>query len=296
VLETRNLTHLFGPAQGIQDLNLSVRTGEVFGFLGPNGAGKSTTINLLIDFLRPQRGWISLLGVLSREGGPALRARIGFLPGELRLPPDLTGTQALIFLERLSRRPATLRDAVVERLGLRPIDLSKPLRECSHGTRQRIGLVQAFQHDPELLVLDEPTTGLDPLMQAAFEELLAWTRARRRTVFLSSHNLKEVERTCDRVAIVRQSRLVAVESVETLAARALRRVTAEWAGPPAALPEWPGVETVVLEPGRLELLVPPALLPAVLRWLAQREIRDLTCERASLEDLFLGYYREAATA
>jgi ABC-2 type transport system ATP-binding protein len=244
-IECRGLTRRFGDVPGILDLDLLVPAGEVFGFLGPNGSGKSTTIRLLLDLLRPDAGEARLLGHEVRAEGPELRARLGFLPGDLALYPGMTGSATLEFFARLVRRAPVLRAEVLATLGF-PMDaLRRRIRTYSTGMRQMIGIAIAFQHDPELLILDEPTTGLDPLVRNAFLDLVKQRRGAGRTVFLSSHVLDEIERVADRVALLRKARLVLTETVDTLRRTRPRSVVCRYedgressfthAGPVAAL-------------------------------------------------------------
>jgi ABC-2 type transport system ATP-binding protein len=210
VIEIQGLTKFYGRNRGVADLAFSVEAGEVFGYLGPNGAGKTTTIRLLLDLIRPTRGTARLFGLDARRDGTAARRRIGYLPGELALDPRMTGRNALGLLGRL-RGPVDWPEVqrLAERLGC---DLSRRVGALSHGNRQKLGLIQAFMHRPELLVLDEPTLGLDPLVQHEFYLMVEEARAAGRTVFISSHVLPEVERLCDRVAIIRAGRLAASRS------------------------------------------------------------------------------------
>jgi ABC-2 type transport system ATP-binding protein len=210
------------PIRALDDLTITVQAGEIFGFLGPNGAGKSTAIRLLLGFLHPTAGTARVFGLDVATSGATLRGRVGYLPGGIALYDSLTGTQLLDYLAAFYVRPPVLRADLVERLELSARDLGRPIRDYSRGMRQKIGIVQALQHDPELAILDEPSEGLDPLMQRAFYAILDQRRAAGRTVFFSSHVLLEVERVCDRVAIIRTGRLVALERVGALLARRRR--------------------------------------------------------------------------
>ena len=240
-----SLTKFYGSSRGVEDLSFEARPGEVFGFLGPNGAGKTTTIRLMLDFLRPTRGSIRVLGLDPRRDAREVHARTGYLPGELALYDRLTGEAFLRMVERLrDGAPARRTDELARRFDL---DLSRRIRDLSHGNRQKVGLVLAFAHDPELLVLDEPTQGLDPLMQQTFYALVEEARARGATTFLSSHVMPEVERTCDRVAIVRDGRVVTVEDIGSLKAKSLRSIEFHFRAPVGAeaFRGLPGVRDVV---------------------------------------------------
>src|SRR5215217_3552089 len=213
-----------GEVRALDDLTIGVHEGEIFGFLGPNGAGKSTTIRLLLGFLHPTAGSGQVLGLDIVRDSVAIRSRVGYLPGGIALYDSLSGEALLDYLGDLTGRPSTRRRELLDRLELSERTLRRPVRDYSRGMRQKIGIIQALQHDPELAILDEPTEGLDPLMQRAFYGILDDLKAAGRTIFFSSHVLSEVERVCDRVAIIRQGRLVALEDVEALLARRKRNV------------------------------------------------------------------------
>ncbi|MBM4014468.1 MAG: ABC transporter ATP-binding protein [Planctomycetes bacterium] len=227
-IETRELTVRYPTGGGIESISLRVERGEVMGFLGKNGAGKTTTIRVLLDLLRPDSGSARVLGSDVRAGAGALRARIGYLPGDLALPPGCTGAQALDLFARLQRKPPVDRDRVLDRLGFPRHALQRSARGYSTGMRQMIGITLALQHHPELLILDEPTSGLDPVVRDAFLALVREARDGGQTVFLSSHVLDEVERGADRVAIVHDGRLRHVGSVAELRAQAPRQATLRW--------------------------------------------------------------------
>ena len=285
------------PIRALDDLTISVQVGEIFGFLGPNGAGKSTAIRLLLGFLHPTAGRADVLGVDVATGGAALRGRMGYLPGGIALYDGLTGTELLDYLGAFYGRPPVLRAGLVERLGLGARDLGRPIRDYSRGMRQKIGIVQALQHDPELAILDEPSEGLDPLMQRAFYAILDERKAAGRTVFLSSHVLSEVERVCDRVAIVRTGRLVALERVDALVSRRRRHVEVRLGTPSptlaAGLASLPGVSAFEARDERIAFGLEGDVGP-LLGALAGASVADLTIEPARLEDAFLELYDEPA--
>ena len=221
-IEAASLGKTFGPTVALAELNLAVETGEVFGLIGPNGAGKTTTMRLLLDVIRPTSGRLAVLGLDPRAGGPQLRGRLAFLPGELRLTSRATGRELLDFYARLQGGVATANyEGLAERLGL---DLAARVGTLSKGNKQKLGLVQAFMRPAELLILDEPTSGLDPVMQRVFLDLVREAQAEGRTVLLSSHVLSEIQQVAGRVAILRRGRLVKLESVAALRAGAPRRV------------------------------------------------------------------------
>ena len=293
VIETSHLTKWYGRRRGIEDVTLAVPAGEIFGFLGPNGAGKTTTIRCLLGLVRPQRGYSRLFG----KPFPRIdRARLGVVPGELSMFERMTGAQLLDYLAALTGRRPTERADLLGRFALGSADLAKPIRHYSRGMKQKLGIVQALQHAPELLILDEPTEGLDPLLQQEFYMLLGELRSRGRTVFLSSHLLWEVERTCDRVAIIREGKLAALERIDALRARSVRRVEVQFAEPGEVMRFVPPLGVVVeqVHGARMTLRVPVPQIGAALAAIAARRVIDLVWERPSLEDVFLGYYREAA--
>lgn len=291
-IEIGALSKRYGRTVGIERLDITVRAGEVFGFLGPNGAGKTTTLRCLVGLLRPTDGRVRVLGLDPVADHRRLAPALGYLPGELRLYPELTGAQTLQLLADLQGAATPRRAELCERLGLREEALRRTVREYSRGMKQKLGLVQAFQHDPELVVLDEPTEGLDPLVQETFFQLLAEAEEAGRTVLLSSHVLPEVQRTCGRVAIIRNGRLVTVESVAALRdarARKVRLVFSDGRGrrPLGPADRW----SPHWQDDRVELLVPPTELVGALRGLLTLPVADLTVEEAGLEEAFLDLYR-----
>ena len=295
-IATRGLSKDFGGGRGLFDLDLEVQRGEVFGFLGPNGAGKSTTMRLLLDLIRPTSGSASLLGLDTHADSLAIRRRVGFLAGDFGLYPKLTGAAVLDYLGELrggvDRRR---RDALAERFDA---DLHRPVRELSTGNRQKLGLIQAFMHDPELLILDEPIAGLDPLVQQSFHALLAECSARGDTIFLSSHTLSEVERVTHRLAILREGRLVVVDSLENLRRVAVQRLEIEFAGqppPPSTFAALPGVGEVTAAGATLTVAFEGSA-DAVVKAAAAHEVRAIRSRDDDLEEIFLRYYRAEPSA
>lgn len=288
-IETYNLTKHYPGKLALDRLNLTVYPGEIFGYLGPNGAGKSTTIRLLLDLIRPSGGAARILGMDSRRQSVAIKKYLGNLPAEVRLWDHLTGAQVLQYLGGL-RPGCDLHYAfgLAERLSL---DVNIRVRDYSTGNRRKLGLIQALMHRPALLILDEPTTGLDPLIQQTFYELMREIRAEGRTVFLSSHVLSEVESICDRVGILRAGRLEAVERIADLKRVHYRWVTlhtrstivhADWM-------QLPGVEDVALVPGGVRLRVMGTLDP-LIKQASQITVQDMEIEEPGLEEIFLTYY------
>ena len=296
VIRTEGLVKDYGKVRALAGLDLEVQRGEIFGFLGPNGAGKSTTIRILLDLLRPSAGRAEVFGVEPAIGGAPLRARIGYLPGELAMSGRRTAGELLHYLARLRGGAGADRIApLAERFDL---VLDRSIRKLSKGNKQKIGVVQAFMHAPELLVLDEPTSGLDPLLQREFLDLALEAREAGTTVFMSSHVLAEVEQITDRVAIIRAGKIVDVDDVATLRHRAGQRVDLHFAeaAPLEEFASLPGVEDVSIDAEhRMTCLLrgePDALLKAaarhrVLRWSA---------ENRELDDLFLDFYRPTVAA
>jgi ABC-2 type transport system ATP-binding protein len=288
---TRGLSKDFGGGRGLFELDLEVQRGEVFGFLGPNGAGKSTTMRLLLDLIRPTAGSASVLGLDANADSLAIRRRVGFLAGDFGLYPKLTGAVVLDYLGELRGGVDRGRlDALAERFGA---DLHRPIRELSTGNRQKLGLIQAFMHDPELLILDEPITGLDPLVQQSFHALLAETAANGGTIFLSSHTLSEVERVTHRLAILRQGRLVVVDSLENLRRVAVQRLEIEFADPPppaAGFETLPGVREVTAAGSTLTVAFEGSA-DAVVKAAAAHQVRAIRSRDDDLEEIFLRYYR-----
>jgi len=284
-----------GIVRALDDLTVSVREGEIFGFLGPNGAGKSTMIRLLLGFLHPTSGHATVLGRDIVLDSVEIRRRVGYLPGGVALYDSLTGEAQLDYMADLAGRRPVLRGELLDRLELSTRTLGRLVRDYSRGMRQKIGIVQAIQHDPELAILDEPTEGLDPLMQRAFYDILDERKAAGRTIFFSSHVLSEVERVCDRVAIIRQGRLVALEDVAGLLARRKRNVEMRLSGPAPVLAGVPGVSALALDDGRLTCQLEGDVGP-FLRAIAGAPIADLTIEPAHLEEAFLEFYAEDSGA
>jgi ABC-2 type transport system ATP-binding protein len=291
VISAQGLTKHYGSIVALEDLSLDVAAGEIFGFLGPNGAGKSTTIRTLLGFLHPTRGTATVLGRDVVTDTVEIRRLTGYLPGGIALYDSLTGEQALDYLAQLQGRNAYRRDELADRLQMARSDLRRRIRDYSRGMRQKIGVIQALQHDPELAILDEPTEGLDPLMQQAFYGILADLRAEGRTIFFSSHVLSEVERVCDRVAIIRHGRLMAVHAVRDLLARRRRKVSIRWRGAAPDPATLPGVEDVTIDGDRLFATLHGDVSEFV-RAVASPSLEDLTIEPASLEEAFLEYYAD----
>ena len=289
VIRTARLSKNYGRRLGIADVDMEVFAGEVFGYLGPNGAGKTTTIRVLMDFLRADKGTAEIFGLDVREDGVDIRRRVGFLPGEVHLYENLNGRDYLRFF-------ANLRSGIawpyVEELSSRlNCPLSQPIHSLSQGNKRKIGLIQVFMHKPELLILDEPTGGLDPIVQHEFYRLIHEARNGGQTVFFSSHNLPEVERVCDRVAIIRQGRIVATESIENLKTRSLRNLEIHFGEEidGRAFEAVAGLEITALDKRSLKGRM-KGEMDALLKTAARFKISDFRSQEPDLEEIFLAYY------
>ncbi len=290
-IKTEQLTKHYGSHRGIVEVDLEVLEGEAFGFLGPNGAGKTTMIRLLLDHIRPTEGKAFVFGIETTVDPVAIHKRLGYLPGEFLLYDRLTGAQTLEYF-------ANLRDGVdpgyqaqlVERLD---VDLSRRFKEYSKGNKQKIGLIIALQHRPDLLILDEPTSGLDPLVQQEFFQVIREAKAEGRTVFMSSHILSEVERTCDRVAIIREGRLIKVDRVEGLRDLAHHQVELTFAGavPVGEFEAVEGVSDLSVQDHILRMRVFGPITP-IVKLAARHEVTDFVSREPSLEETFLAEYGE----
>ena len=294
-IELRDLSKSYGDVHAVRGVSLLVKSGEIFGFLGLNGAGKTTTIRILLDLLRPTRGSASIFGVDCQARGLEARAMVGYTPGELGIYPDMTGGQLLDLTARLggARVDTAYRLKIVDRLELARADLDRPLREYSTGMKRKLGLAQALQGDPPLLILDEPTEGLDPLVQIALNELLVDLRTRGRTVFMSSHVLSEVQRLCDRIAVIRAGQIVLLSTVDEARRLSGRRVHVRLARPQdgASFVLPPGMK-VVDRSGDRWTIDAEGEIGALVQALAALPVRDLEIVEPSLEDVLQRFYRE----
>ena len=292
-IRTEGLTKAYGSLRALDDVDLEVRSGEIFGYIGPNGSGKSTTIRLLLDLLRPTSGRAEVLGMDVRREGIAVRRRVGYLAGELALYEQLTSREMLRDLARL--RGGVDRAYVADLADRFGLPLDKPIRELSKGNKQKVGLIQAFMHRPDVLILDEPTSGLDPLLQRAFHELVGATAAQGATVLMSSHVLSELEHVADRVGMVRAGRLLAVERIEDLKRTAPHKVAVTFTAPVSAeeLSGLPGVDAVDAR-GTLARFTVHGAMDAVIKAIARHEVVTLTAEEPDLEELFIDRYEAAA--
>jgi ABC-2 type transport system ATP-binding protein len=285
-----SLTKRYGGRRGIEDVTLTVDPGEVFGFLGPNGAGKTTTIRTMLDLLRPTTGNASLLGLDSHRDVLDIHRRVGYLPGDFSAYRRMTGRGYLQFFAALRGLGPSSFEGLADRLAC---DLEPRISSLSHGNVQKLGLIQALMHEPDLLILDEPTQGLDPIVQREFHDLVLETSARGGTVFLSSHVLPEVERTCDRIGIIDDGRLIDVEDVGDLRAKAVRVMEFHFTHPvpPDAFANVPGVTDLEIHSDVMRCTV-RGPVDALIKAVARFEVVDLQSRQPGLEELFLEYYRD----
>lgn len=291
VIETDGLTKWFGKHRGIEDVSLAVDRGEVFGLLGPNGAGKSTAIRLLLGLIKPSGGSGSVLGLDVWRQRRQVHREVGVLPSEFAYEDDLTGRQVIEFFAKLrGAEVGGYVDELAERLRA---DLDRPQKQLSRGNHQKIGLIQSLVHKPELLLLDEPTGGLDPLMQEEFLRIVSELRDAGTTILLSSHNMAEVERACDRVAMIHEGKLMAVETIDSMLARAPKhmRVVLDAPVDAADFVSLSGVSELRVDGNVVELDI-TGEIDAVLRAVTRHRVVDLVCERPSLEHAFVRLYED----
>ena len=291
-IQVKDLEKFYGKVHALRGVDLEVKRGEVYGFLGPNGAGKTTAIRCMLDLIRPQGGTISVLGINPQEEPEAIKARVGYLPGELHVDENMTARQVFRFFNRLrgNRSDWSFIEELSERLKL---ELKSPIKNFSKGNKQKIGVVQALMHKPELLLLDEPTGSLDPLMQQEVLRMLAEAQDNGATVFFCSHIISEVQAIADRVAIIREGKIVEVAETAALLNRSMRQVRIRFQQPTEAeeLYKLPGVELIAKDDGLGVLLQVEGAMDALIKTLAKYPVNDFETERASLEEIFLAYYK-----
>ncbi len=287
-IEIEGLHMAYGKVQAVKGISMRVEHGEIFGFLGPNGAGKTTTIRCMLDVIRPTTGTIRVLNLDAQHDKMELHRRIGYLPGDVRLPGNMTGKQIINYFSRLQGLEPVLLNDLVARFD---VETKRPLKSYSKGMRQKIGIVLAFMCDPEILILDEPTSGLDPLLQRTFNEFLLQEQQRGKTVFMSSHIMSDVEKVCQRVAVIRQGEIVTIEEVEKLRQKAGQRVTVEFGDSVSAdeLSRIPGVSNVTSNNHSYHFNVGGSM-DTLIKALSQHEVVRLQAEEAPLEEVFLQFY------
>ena len=291
-IHTEGLTKHYGDVQALVDLTIDVRAGEVFGYLGPNGAGKTTTIRMLMDEIRPTAGNASILGMDVHEQSVEIHRHIGYIPGDLALYPNLTGKDTLTYYANLRGGVDwSYVDVLADRLDA---DLSKKVGDLSSGNRQKVGVIQAFMHHPTVFIMDEPSSGLDPLVQREFQKMLREVVAEGGTVFLSSHTLSEVQRVADRVGIIRHGKLIALEAVAALRAKGMRKVELEFAEPidPSIFEKVPGVSDVHASNNHVTMTFEGRIGTLVSEASREHTLVDIASQEADLEEIFLTYYED----
>lgn len=284
VIEIRNLSKYYGKIKGIDKLSLSVKKGEIFGFLGPNGAGKTTTIRTLLGYLKPTNGEAYILGKNIKNDIVNIKANVGYIPGDLNLYNHLTGKQFLDYFISLRNKKAVL---LPELLKIFSVPLDRHIKSYSKGMKQKLGIIQAFMDDPEIVIMDEPTSGLDPLLQQSFYDFLKREKNKGRTMFFSSHVLSEVDKICDRVGIIRDGSLIAVENIESLKKKRGKILQVKIKGDPAS---FSGPEDMKIEDGWIQFTVKEDI-DQWIKKLSNYTILDLKINEFSMEDIFIHYYR-----
>jgi len=291
-IQTKDLTKHYGKVRALEDLDLEIQVGEVFGYLGPNGAGKTTTIRTMLDEIRPTKGRASILGMDTHDKSVEIRKHIGYVPGDLAMYPSLTGMDTLTYFANLRGGVDwSYVDELADRLDA---ELEKKVGDLSSGNRQKVGLIQAFMNKPEVLILDEPSLGLDPLIQRELQKMMREVTDRGCTIFLSSHSLSEVQRVADRVGIIRHGHLVAVESVVELRSKAIRRVELELDGQAksSVFEAVPGVRDMAVENHHVVLSFDGEMGELIKAAAEHYSIIDIHTQEADLEEIFLTYYRD----
>jgi ABC-2 type transport system ATP-binding protein len=292
VIHIKNLTKFYEHVVGVKDISLDIHQGEIFGFLGPNGAGKTTTIRLLLDLLRPTSGTLSVFGKELTGNSREIRSRCGYLPGNFNAYSNITGTEFLHLCADLRKLPRKIEPGLLERFDLASHNLDRKIKTLSHGTLQKLGIIQAFFHHPELLILDEPTIGLDPLMQEEFYKLLKERQESGSTIFLSSHNLAEVERICHRTAIIRKGVIEKTDSIQNLR-KALKKKLLFTLSKPLDDVKLAGTELLKHEGLSYEFVITGGDINLVIKQLAGLPLADLSLPEPGLEEIFIHFYRDS---
>ncbi|MGD2250542.1 MAG: ABC transporter ATP-binding protein [Candidatus Methanofastidiosia archaeon] len=287
IIHTENLTKFYGKIKGIEHVDLSVNRGEIFGFLGPNGAGKTTTIRLLMDLITPTSGTAEIFGLDCQKDSLKIRKRIGYIPGDLSLYDSMSGKKFLQFISSLRPRKPVLTDTLLKRFD---VTVNRKIKGFSMGMKQKLGIVQAFMHDPELVIMDEPTLGLDPLMQKEFYTFLKEEQEKGRTFFMSSHILSEVEKVCERVGIIKEGSIVAMEDVDSLRKKSGKVMEVEFVTDITEKDlDIPEITQVSID-GHKAHFRAMGNMDTVIKHVSQYTIKDLTARELSVEDMFMHYY------
>ncbi len=291
VIQTKDLTKFYGKSRGINNVNLTVNKGDIFGFLGPNGAGKSTTIRTLMDYIRPTSGTASIFGMDCRNDSVAIRKRIGYIPGDFGLYGHMTGWKFLEYFGKVrGGYNAGSAKAIAKRMDIK---LDRKMKEYSRGMRQKVAIIQALMNNPDLIIMDEPTNGLDPLVQQTFMEMLREEAGRGCTIFMSSHVLSEVEKTCNRVAIIKEGSIVAEEQVEALRQKSGKVLEVKFAEPlTKEIFYFPGVSNITQNNGSYRMTV-TGNLEELLKEISAHKLADISIHQMTLEDVFMHYYEGA---
>ncbi len=291
VLQTMNLTKFYGKSRGIENVSITVNKGDIFGFLGPNGAGKSTTIRMLLDFIRPTGGEATIFGMDCRRDSVAIRKRIGYIPGDFGLYGHMTGWKFLEYFGRVrGGYDASSARELAKRMDIR---LDRKMKTYSRGMRQKVAVIQAFMNNPDLIIMDEPTNGLDPLIQQNFMDLIREEAGRGTTIFMSSHVLSEVEKTCNRVAIIKEGGIVAEEQVEALKQKSGKVLEVKFARPlTKEIFYLPGISNVTRVNGSYRMTV-TGNMEELLKEISAYKLADINIHQMTLEDIFMHYYEEA---
>jgi len=288
VISVKNLKKYFGKTKAVDGISFDAKAGEIFGFLGPNGAGKTTTIRCMMDFIRPTSGSVSILGMDSYKDSVKVKEKVGYLSGDVKLYDKWTGKDHISFVESI-RGKSKIVGELIKKLNYDP---SRKVKHLSSGNNQKLGLILALMHEPEVLIMDEPTVGLDPLLQNTIYEILENLRDKGSTIFMSSHNLPEVERVCDRAGIIKEGKLVAIETIENLGEKRLRRIEVRFDDKFKKQDfKFDGVEEIEEVPDGLILTVRGDINP-VIQKIAQHKLHDLEISHATLEDVFLEFYEK----
>lgn len=293
IIETRNLTKYYGKIRGIEDLNLQVKEGEIFGFLGPNGAGKTTTIRLLLRLINPTSGEAFVFGKNVGKNYISILYEVGYLPGDVHLYEKMTGKKLLDFASSFYKKKnfKKFKEEIIERLGC---NLNTPFKKLSKGNKQKIGILLALFHKPKLLILDEPTSGLDPLVQNEFYRILLDLKKEGTTIFFLSHNLPEVERVCDRIGIIKEGTLVDVETIEKLRSHRRKIVEVRFKEPYKRedFSKLDGIELIEARDDFLRLYTESSVINTLLEHLTNYKIEDINFSYPDLEGVFLKYYEK----
>jgi len=282
-----NLTKFYGKTVGIKNLSLNIKEGEIFGFLGPNGAGKTTTIRCMLNILIPNQGSVKINGEIVSRNSSHLKNDIGYLPGELYYPKGFSVKNLLDYIESLKKKPCNRREEILKRFNL---ETHKKIQALSHGNKQKLGIVLAFMHDPSIIILDEPSSGLDPLLQQTLYDLILEEKEKGKTIFFSSHNLDEVQKICDRVAIIKEGELNSLENLSDLSKKVVRHLKAIIEDGNLAVFEKAGIEMSV-EGNEISFPIrEQSILNKILKLLSDMDVKDISYPPASLEEYFLLQY------